>query len=112
MGNPLREFEELVLLSVLAAGQNAYAVSVQRILEEHADRPVTLGAIYTALDRLAQKDLVSSAFGEPTPVRGGRRKRNYELTEAGIAALKEARRIRDAIWAQVRLDSAGGEASP
>ena len=101
MGNRLREFEELVLLSVLVAGHDAYGVSIQRILESDAGRPVLLGPIYTALDRLAHKGLVKSEFGEPSPVRGGRRKRIYELTPAGMTAVTEARRIRDTMWSKV-----------
>lgn len=101
MENRLREFEELVLLSVLVADDDAYGVSIQRILESEAGRPVLLGPIYTALDRLSQKDLVKSELGQPSPVRGGRRKRLYELTPAGIAAVSEARRVREAMWAKV-----------
>jgi PadR family transcriptional regulator PadR len=101
MDNRLREFEELVLLSVLVAGDEAYGVALQRILEEDGGRPVLLGAIYTALDRLSQKGLVTSEMGEPTPVRGGRRKRHYQLTRNGLALVKEARRIRESMWDKV-----------
>ena len=101
MENRLREFEELVLLSVLVAGDDAYGVSIQRILESDAGRPVLLGPIYTALDRLSQKGLVRSEFSEPSPTRGGRRKRLYELTPAGVAAVTEARRARETMWAKV-----------
>lgn len=101
MESRLREFEELVLLSVLVAGEDAYGVSIQRILEQDVGRTVMLGPIYTALDRLHQKGLVRSEFGEPSPVRGGRRKRLYELTPAGLAAVTETRRTRDVLWAKV-----------
>lgn len=101
MENRLREFEELVLLSVLVAGDEAYGVALQKILEEGVGRPVLLGAIYTALDRLSQKRLVTSEMGQPTPVRGGRRKRHYTLTPAGIALLKEARRARESMWSKI-----------
>ena len=97
----LREFEELVLLSVLIATPEAYGASLQQILAREAGRDVSLGAIYTALDRLAQKGLVSSQLGEPTPVRGGRRKRHYALTPSGFEHLRKARRIRDRMWQQV-----------
>jgi PadR family transcriptional regulator PadR len=97
----LREFEELVLLSVLIAIPEAYGASLQQILAREAGRDVSLGAIYTALDRLAQKGLVRSELGDPTPVRGGRRKRHYELTPAGLEHVREARRIRERMWRQV-----------
>jgi PadR family transcriptional regulator PadR len=94
----LREFEELVLVSVLVSGPEAYGASIQRVLEEEAHRTVTLGAIYTALDRLTRKGLVRSEMGDPTPVRGGRRKRQYELTPAGLDQVATIRRIRERLW--------------
>jgi DNA-binding PadR family transcriptional regulator len=110
-GHRLREFEELVLLSVLIAGSDAYGVALQGVLAEEAGRDVSLGAIYTALDRLARKGLVRSELGEPTPVRGGRRKRHYELTEKGLEQVRAVRRIRERMWRQVPRPSAeGGEA--
>jgi len=96
--NRMREFEELVLLGVMAAGSQAYGISVQNILEEELGRAPSLGAVYTALDRLLQKGWVRSQMGDPTPVRGGRRKRHYCLTEEGRARVIEARRIRQALW--------------
>ncbi len=104
----LREFEELVLLSVLIAGEEAYGVSIQRILEEEAGRTVLLGAIYTALDRLSQKGFVKSEFGDPIPVRGGRRRRQYELTPAGIALVTEARRVREDMWKKISTKAMSG----
>ncbi len=97
----LREFEELVLLSVRMTGQDASGVSIQRVLDSEAGRAVSLGAVYTALDRLARKGMVESWLGEPTPVRGGRRKRHYKLTPTGHGHLAEIRRIRNSMWAKV-----------
>lgn len=94
----LREFEELILLAVLVADSDAYGASLQQILARQAGRDVSLGAIYTALDRLARKGLVRSELGEPTPIRGGRRKRHYTLTPSGLRELRELRRIREGLW--------------
>ena len=106
----LREFEELVLLSVVIAGPEAYGAHLQKVLSEEADRDVSLGAIYTALDRLDQKGLVTSELGDPTPVRGGRRKRHYRLTEVGKAMVREVRRIRERLWRKAEPDLAEGGA--
>lgn len=107
----LREFEELVLLSVLIATPDAYGPSLQQILAEEAGQKASLGAIYTALDRLARKGLVLSELGDPTPIRGGRRKRHYELTPEGLKKVQEARRIREKMWKRVVQDLAGEEAA-
>ena len=100
----LREFEELVLLSVLIASPEAHGPSLQQVLAEEAARDVSLGAIYTALERLSQKGLVRSELGEPTPVRGGRRKRHYALTERGLEHIREVRRVRDRMWTKANTD--------
>ena len=91
----LREFEELVLLSVLIASPEAHGPSLQKVLAAEAGRDVSLGAIYTALERLTKKGLVSSELGEPTdtPVvvycRSGARSRRAAsiLTQAGFTVV-------------------------
>lgn len=97
-GERLGEFEELVLLSVRQLGEEAHGSAIQEVLAERADREVTLGAIYAALDRAQRKGLADSWLGEPTAVRGGRAKRHYAVTPEGLEALEESRRIRDRLW--------------
>lgn len=109
--NRLREFEELVLLSVLISTPDAYGPVLQQVLSDEAGREVSLGAIYTALERLTQKGMVTSELGDPTPVRGGRRKRHYELTPEGLEHVREARRIRERMWGKVTPDLLEGGTS-
>ena len=110
-GINLREFEELVLLSVRLNGEDASGVTIQRVLDAEAGRDVSLGAIYTALDRLARKGLVESWLGDPTPVRGGRRKRHYRLTELGLKRLAKVRRVRNGMWDKIERGAVGKEAA-
>lgn len=98
-GERLGEFEELVLLSIRMLSEQASSVAIQEILSDQARRSVALGAIYAAVDRLERKGHVASWLGDPTPVRGGRRKRLYKLTVRGREALADTRRVRDAMWA-------------
>lgn len=93
------ELEELVLLAIGGLGSGAYTVAVQRRLAEEAGRSVTMGAVYTSLSRLEDKGFVTSRLGAVTPKRGGKRKRLYQLTDAGIQALTDARTARDRLWA-------------
>ena len=109
-GNRMREFEELVLLGVMAAGDDAYGVAIQKLLEEELGAAPSLGAVYTALDRCAQKGWVRSEMGDPTPVRGGRRRRHYSLTREGLARLTEARKLRESLWNRVAPESGEGAA--
>jgi DNA-binding PadR family transcriptional regulator len=86
----LGELEQLVLLAVLRAGEDAYGVSIRREIAMRAGRELTLGAVHKTLARLEEKGLVDSYMGEPTPVRGGRRKRHFALTAPGRAALRHS----------------------
>ena len=94
----LGELEELALLVVVGLGADAYGVAVQRRLERDAKRRIALGAVYAALERLERKGFVTSEFGEATPERGGRRKRMFAASPAGIRALRDVRRTRDRLW--------------
>lgn len=84
------EFEQLVLLAVLRLDAEAYGATIRREIETRADRRLSISAVYTTLDRLEQKGLVRSWTGEPTPQRGGRRRRYFELTPLGARAMKLA----------------------
>lgn len=104
----LGEFEEIVLLAVTRLGSNAYGVTIRRTVEEVAERPTSIGAIYTTLERLEQKGMVAARQGEPTAQRGGRAKRYFTITGSGQQALAEAERIRAALRAG--MQPAGGAA--
>ncbi len=98
----LGEFEQLVLTGVLLMGEHAYGMAMHaKISELAAPRNVRLGAVYMTLDRLKDKGLLRSWMSGPTPERGGRSKRYYELTARGARALKQstttAKRISDAV---------------
>jgi PadR family transcriptional regulator PadR len=89
-GSALGEFEQIVLLAILRLADNAYGVSIRQEIHLCTGRQVAPGALYTTLDRLGQKSLVTSKEGEPTAERGGRAKRFYKVTDSGRASLAEA----------------------
>jgi len=94
----LGEFEQVVLLSVLRLGENAYAVSIRDEILDCTGRDVSRGSIYITLDRLETKGFLRSRLADPTPERGGRAKRYYELRPRAVDALKESRRALVALW--------------
>ncbi|MBO6522776.1 MAG: helix-turn-helix transcriptional regulator [Balneolaceae bacterium] len=96
--NKLGEFEELVLLAIGGLDNEAYTVSIQQLLEAHTNRSVSMGALYTSLERLTKKGFLKSSMSKPTAERGGKSKRIYRVTYAGESALQEARMIRDSLW--------------
>jgi len=84
------EFEQVVLLAILRLGDNAYGVTIGAEITACTDREPTPGALYTTLDRLEDKGLVTSRVGDPTPQRGGRAKRFFTLSASGITAITRA----------------------
>lgn len=88
----LGEFEQIVLLAILRLKDEAYGVAIRHEIQTHTDRQTTPGALYTTLDRLEQKGLVASRLGAPTPERGGRAKRFYTVSSAGLTAVERAQR--------------------
>jgi PadR family transcriptional regulator, regulatory protein PadR len=86
----LGEFEQLILLAILRRREDAYGVTIRAELADRAGRTVAPGALYTALDRLETKGLITSRMSDPTPQRGGRAKRLVTVTPAGMEALTRA----------------------
>ena len=97
----LTDFELMILLAVLRAGDEAYGVIIAREIETTAKRSVLLGAVYAALERLERNGLIASKLGEPTATRGGRAKRFFRVTPQGLRAIKDTRRALVALWSDV-----------
>lgn len=88
----LGEFEQVVLLAILRLRDAAYGASILEEISRCTGREPSPGALYTTLDRLEAKGMVKSAFGDPTPERGGRAKRYFVVTKRGKSAVIAAQR--------------------
>src|SRR5690348_4444462 len=97
-GTYFGELEELILLTVASLHTEAYAASVNAALEKNTTRTPNISAIHAIRYRLEEKEFLKSSFGGATQKRGGKMKRNFRMTSAGLAALKEARSVRENIW--------------
>lgn len=102
-GDYLGEFEQMVLLALARLGEDAYGMSVADEIGAATGRTVAIGSVYSALDRLERQGLVRSWLGDPTPERGGRAKRHFELEPSGARALSASRAALDALWEGVSL---------
>ena len=89
---PLGEFEQVVLLAILRLGDDAYGVTIRGEITTCTEREPAPGALYTTLDRLEEKSLVTSKYGDPTPARGGRARRYFRVTPRGGRAVARAQR--------------------
>jgi DNA-binding PadR family transcriptional regulator len=89
-GDFLGEFEVLVLAALHRLGDDAYAVTVKHDIELRARRPASLGAIHSALNRLADKGFVVFRISDPLPIQGGRSRKFSKITPAGLRALRRS----------------------
>lgn len=92
------EFEQMVLLSILRLGDEAYGLAIRNELEETAARKPSSGSLYTTLDRMEKKGLIESLAGESTRERGDRPRRYVRVTAQGKALLAQSRSTLMALW--------------
>ena len=95
----LGALELTILLAVARLGDEAYGLAVRRDVSERMARDYSVGAIYTTLDRLEAEGLVVSHQTDPLPIRGGRSRRQFEVTASGQRAIRQAERVTRSVWA-------------
>lgn len=95
---PITRNEELILLSILHLKKNAYLIGIKNYLSQVMNKDLSITAIHIPLRRLEKSGYLESNFGEATAVRGGRRKKIYQLTESGIKELSNHKRVNDILW--------------
>ena len=103
-GDFLGEFEQVVLLALARLGDDAYGTRIRGEIAQRTARDVTIGSLYSALDRLERKGYLSSRLGAPTPERGGKAKRHYRLELPGLHALNRSRDMHERLWDGLELD--------
>ena len=94
----LGEFEELILTMVAALQEDAYGAAIAEEIETRLKRDVNLSAVHVTLYRLEDKGYIKSNLGGATNERGGRRKRIFSITSAGMALLKAMKEARLDLW--------------
>ena len=97
----LGEFEELILAMVGALQDDAYGAAICDEIEGKLKRDVNLSAVHVTLYRLEDKGFIKSSLGGATKERGGRRKRIYTITSAGMAMLKAMKEQRGVLWKMI-----------
>ncbi len=97
----LGEFEEVILTLVAAMREEAYGAAIADEIETRLKREVNLSAVHVTLYRLEDKGYIKSSLGGGTNERGGRRKRIYTITTAGMAVLRAMKEVRVDLWKMV-----------
>ncbi len=99
----LGELEHIVLLTLVRLGDDAYGMSVRSTIHELIGRDISIGAIYTTLERLQDKGYVRSSMGEATAKRGGRAKKYFKVTAKGTKALRAVRSNLEVLWQGIQI---------
>ena len=100
-GTYIGEFEELVLLAIGALADEAYGVAIKDFIAEKTGRKSSIGALHSALSRLEDKGFVKTRIGEATKIRGGRRKKFYNITIGGQTALTKVNAQRNDLYEMI-----------
>jgi DNA-binding PadR family transcriptional regulator len=90
--------EEIILLAVWKLKGNAYGVTIRELVREITGKYWSIGSIYVPLERLEKKGLLDSKNSQPVAERGGRRKRMFQLTTAGLRELDELYQMQHQMW--------------
>jgi len=94
----LGELEELILTVVGILKNEAYGNAIVKEISEQLDRKVSLAGVHVTLYRLEDKGYVRSRVGGATKLRGGRRKRLFTISNAGLALLRSINEDRVHLW--------------
>src|ERR1041385_4727765 len=98
MAEVIGQFEQTVLLALVRLGKDAYGRAILNEIQQRLNRDVSAGAVYATLERLENKGMASSKLAPGTAIRGGRARRYFVPTGAGVRALNDARSATDLIW--------------
>jgi DNA-binding PadR family transcriptional regulator len=97
------QFEQAVMLALIHLGKDAYGRAILNEVQRRLNRDVSAGAVYATLERLEEKGLLSSKLAPGTALRGGRARRYFAATGAGVRAVNDAKSSIDSLWAGFKL---------
>ena len=90
--------EELILLAVWRLQKEAYGATIRNLLTEQTGNDWSIAGVYAPLKRLSGNGFILAIQGNPTPERGGRSKRYYQLTRKGVSALSAVKSVNEQVW--------------
>jgi len=98
----LGELEEVVLLTTLHCGDDAYLRFIGKSITKLFERKISEGSVHMTLSRLEKKGLLESHYSSPTKMRGGRRKRLFKATNSGLQYLDFVLERKLIIWEKLK----------
>jgi PadR family transcriptional regulator PadR len=111
-GEFVGEFELYVMLALARSETEGYGMNIRQAIEARTGRNIAIGAVYATLGRLEDKGLVRHSWSDPLPVPGGRARKQFALTTAGVRSLKHSAAMMSSMMADVPLESLAAEGGP
>lgn len=99
----LTKNEEILLLAIYRLKTNAYGVRIKQQIQELTGEDWNIGLLYCTLDQVVKKGLLIKREGKPQSERGGRRKIFYRISSSGMRSLKDAYRLKKALWKGITI---------
>ena len=101
----LTKLEELVMIAIWRLNDDAYGVKIKNKVKEIGGKEYFYNTLYTTFDQLTRKGYISKHFGEPSTVRGGKRKVYFRISKEGRGALENAFMRQNRLWAGINEES-------
>ena len=101
----LTKLEEVVMIAIWRLGDEAYGVEIKKEVKEILGKEYFYNTLYTTFLQLVQKRYITKHFGEPTSIRGGKRKVYFQLTKSGMKFLEKAFERQSKVWAGITRES-------
>ena len=97
----LTVLEESVLLAIFRLKKDAYSVTIHLKILEMTGKDMIIGTLFNVLKQLHRKGYVQKRKGKPPQDKGGKSIMFYSVSEEGLNALEQTRKMHNRIWADV-----------
>jgi PadR family transcriptional regulator PadR len=97
----LTKIEEILLVAIWQLEEKAYGVKIRQHVSIIIGKQFTYGHLYSALNQLVAKKMVTKFRGKASEQRLGRPRIYYSVTPRGMESLKEARAMSEKLWSGI-----------
>ena len=99
--NKLTITEQVLLLAIWKLKDEAYGFKIRELFCQYCHGDVGFGTLYNNLEQLIRKGYATTFKGESSPIRGGKRKVYYQISDLGMNALQAARELQERLWEDI-----------
>jgi PadR family transcriptional regulator PadR len=96
--NIITRLEEAILIAVWRLKDNAYGVTIIKLVSRSLKKNYSMGSLYFSLNQLLRKGYVRKTTKQFYHEKGGRSRTYYSLTKDGKKALQEVKAYQKSLW--------------